>query len=568
MIASRRELVLTALVFALLAVAVSWPLPEVIGREIPVSGTPLDAMHLLYALTWSTQTLGDNPIHLFHATFFYPYSQPMAFLDHMVGLAALVAPVNWASGSMFWGYNIAWLLTFLLSGLGAYLLTRLFTRSHAAGLLAGVLYMLFPFRFHNAGQINVLAMMWIPFALLTLHLWIETRARRQLFLFLAFSLLQFLTTAYAGVFLFVAVLIYVAVLTAVDRRPTWELFSRQRWVILTVLLLGTLASLPFVTPYLKAGRADIGLHRSLGETALYSARPVDFITPFRGSLLAPLAPWARAARHPLFPGVVALSLLLLALAGRIWRGHSRRPEILFYWILTLVAAVLALGPVLGDPARRLPLPFAAAYYVVPGASFIRAPVRFVVLASLGIAVLAGLGLTRIRLPGSRTFLLRYGLVFLAVVELYPGQVKLLDPLPHGIPSVYSWLGSVQGPLAIVELPMPAEEASERIEHARYQLYSLVHKKRLVNGIAAYVPPITRTLRREMQHFPSNGSVSMLRDLGVNYALVHRDQLPPGTVDALARAVRASPGLNVVDMSGPIWILDVVPGGTPNLGASP
>ena len=76
-------------------------------------------------------------LRYFDAPFFYPYEQSLSLIDLTFGLAMLAAPVNWATGNMFLGYNVTWLLTFVLSGLGAYLLTRQLTRSVPAALLAG-----------------------------------------------------------------------------------------------------------------------------------------------------------------------------------------------------------------------------------------------------------------------------------------------------------------------------------------------------------------------------------------------------------------------------------------------
>jgi len=278
-IVSRRELVLVLGLFIALAAVLLWPVPTHMARDIPTSGPPTDAMLLLYALTWSAHALGNDPIGLYQATFFYPYSYSLTFMENVVGLAVLMAPVNWAFGNMCVGFNTAWLLTFVISGLGAFLLVRYITDSTIAGILAGILFAFHPDRYHNAGQINNLAMMWIPFALLSLHLWVETRLRRHLFLFAAFSLMQFLSASSGGVFLLLATLLYVAVLLVVERRSFLELISIQRWVILALGAMTFIALIPFTVPYLRNARAGISPRPTPSMTALYSARPVDFVTP-------------------------------------------------------------------------------------------------------------------------------------------------------------------------------------------------------------------------------------------------------------------------------------------------
>jgi hypothetical protein len=561
-IVSRRDLLLALAVYVLLTVVFTWPLALHLRHEVPMTRPAADAVQSLYAVTWGAQALGNDPLHLFQATFFYPYSASLSFLDHMFGLAVLAAPLNWATGNMFVGFNVVWLLTFVLSGLGAFLLARYLTDSTPAALLAGVLFAFHPFRYHSAGQINVLAVMWIPFALLSLHLWVETRLRREFFLFLAFSLAQFLSSAYSGVFLFIAAVLYLVVLLITDRASILDLLAEQRWVILTAAAIGLIVVAPFATPYLHNLGGEIGFRRWLGVAPLFSATFHDLLTPAAGSLLHGLTPWREAARHPLFPGVVALALALFWAAHRGWRRHPHRPEMIFYTSLTVIALVLALGPTLGGPGHRVPMPFALVHYVIPGAAFIRAPVRFITLASLGLAILAAGGLSLLLGPAGRRRVLGFAAVGVAAVELFAAPVQLLNPLPQGIPAVYRWLGSVDGQLAVLELPMPATDSDKDVYFSRYQLYSLVHKKRLANGVAAFTPPITRKLRTEMQHFPNSNSVAMLRELGISYVLIHTDHYPPAQVDRLRRGILDNPGLVMGKPDGPIWVIDVVPPGAP------
>ena len=541
-------------VFLLLAGFFTWPLAAHFGDQVVTSGVDLDPLHMLYALTWGVHALAQNPMGYFHATFFYPYQASLAFLDHVFGLAVLAAPAIWATGNMLVGYNLVWL--------GAYLLTRFLTDSVPASFLAGILFAFYPFRYHSGGLINVLAVMWIPFALLSLHLWVETRLRRQLFLFVAFSVAQFLSSTYTAVFLPPAVILYLLVLLLTERKATVELVTRQRWVILAAVGLGIAVVAGFGTPYFHYARAGIGFHRTLPETAPFSAVPWDFLTPAPGSLLRPLAPWAGQGRHPLFFGVVGTLLALYWVLRRGWRGQRHRPELIFYAWLAVAAGLLAFGSGIGAPGHRLPMPFGVAYYVIPGFSFFRDPVRFVVLASLATAVLAGAGLARLAAvhPGFRRRGGAVLLVVLAAVELYAAPVHLLRPLPRHVPSAYAWLGSVGGDPVIVEVPMPADESRERPEHARYQLYSLFHGKRIANGVASFVPPVTRELRRRMQRFPSDDSVAFLRELGVTYVFVHPDLYPPDRREALHEAVLAQPGLDMAEDGGEVWVVEVKPPG--------
>jgi hypothetical protein len=562
----RTQGLLAGAFFLLLSLAFSWPLPLHLGSRIAAHPPLTDPAHLLYAVTTGARNLARDPFHYFDATFFYPYRSTLSFLDQTAGVTVLAAPFDWLTGNMFLGYNAAWILTFVLSGTGAFLLARHVTGSALGGLLAGVLFAFHPFRYHNAGIISVLAMMWIPFIFLFLHRWVETGGRRHLVAAAFFAVLQFLCTAYTGVFLILSVLLYVLVLVALDRRRFLERVKAQRWTLVAAMVVGGAVLVPFVLPYFHNLRAHLGMRRGLGDAALYAARLPDFLTPAPGSLLRGLAPWGAAARHPLFPGVVALGLGLFWALTRGWRGHPRRTELIFYALLLILGLVLSLGPAYPVGDHWIPLPFALIHYAVPGASFVRSPVRFVILASLALSVLAAAGLARLlgspgrRRPGRR--LTGWALIGAAAVELFAAPLPLFDPFGGEIPGVYRWLAAEKTVAAVIELPMPVEEKEEKLVNVRYQLYSLLHGKRLANGVGGYVPPITRRLRTEMQSFPDAASVAELDSLGIGTVIVHSDRYPPAGATRLRRAIEADPRLSLREWDGGIWVVTLDPKGAP------
>jgi hypothetical protein len=302
------------------------------------------------------------------------------------------------------------------------------------------------------------------------------------------------------------------------------------------------------------------MNRSLGDAVLYSALPQDYVTPGEGSLLYGLDPFRDAARQPLFPGIAAVGLFGFWFLGRGWRGRRFRSELIFYAVLLFVSAVLALGPVL-DAGMRIPLPFILLYFIFPGASLVRAPARFAVLAVLGLAVLAGAGWSRLGRRVPRPFAGGAGalMVIAAAAELYMGPMVLLSPLGNdGVPPVYDFLRETPRSVVLLELPMPADEFGERPQHVLYQLYSLYHGKRLVNGVGAMVPPVTREIRTLAQHFPDDASVEAIQNLGVGFVLVHSRSYPPARLNDLREAIRRREDLTWVEERDGIWVVRVVP----------
>jgi len=204
------------------------------------------------------------------------------------------------------------------------------------------------------------------------------------------------------------------------------------------------------------------------------------------------------------------------------------------------------------------MPFAVAYYALPGAAFIRSPVRFVILASIGLVVVAGAGMARWFGVGSLKRPNWVGGLICAVacLELVAIPITMVNPLPTGVPRAYDRLHETEAPVVIADLPMPLDERSETLDHARYQLYSLSHGKRLVNGVAAFVPPITRTLRRQVQGFPDEDSVIALREVGVSLVFVHTLLYPGDSMATLRERVLAHPELDLVEEAGTILVVEI------------
>lgn len=550
------EFLLATLFFAALTVALTWPAATEWRRLIPVSPPSLDALHEYYAIGWGAHALVASPRDFFNAPYFYPYLATMAFMEHLFGLTLLALPIKLLTGSLTAAYNAVWLMTFVLSALGAYQLTRALTGSAAGALLAGVAYAFHPFRYHNAGQLNVLAMMWIPWGLYCLQLWLERGERRHLAGLALLGWLQFVSSAYAGIFLAysAALLLALAPRSTTGRHAglsVWRRLWAERGYLLALLLVVGALTAPFAWPYVQLSHMEGGLKRILKDTVLFSAAPLDFVTAAPGSL------WRAAggrAHHALFPGAVTL---LLALAGILRSGRRER---FGYGALALGGALMALGPRLLGVAPRIPLPFLLAWYVVPGVSFIRAPVRFVTLSSLGLAVLAGFGVAAlVGRRGGAWRALAFAPALLAAVELCAAPVQRFDPLGGGVPRVYARIQALPPNAVLAELPMARDEYSETDADARYQLYGLTHGRRLVNGVAAYLPPKTRALRLGVQTFPDDASLAALRVLGVTHVLVHTDLLAPAAKAPLRAAVDAQRGLRLVDEVDGVWLIELAPG---------
>ena len=512
-----------------------------------------DALLNVWITAWDAHQLLTDPAHLFDANIFHPYQSTLAYSELLLGNALLALPVTAASGNPVLGYNVALLLSFILSGLGTYLLVLKLTGRPGAGLVAGLVFAFSAYQMSNLAQAQLLAVQWLPFALLALHLLLRHPRPRYAAIFVLFFWLQTVTSFYYGIML----ALVVAGFWILDlgfwiygRRQelTWRLVVRQSSLRSLLLVVGCLLILllPFVVPYFQVQR-ELGFERTLADSEPFSASLRQFALVPPDSVVAgrwlPSDDRPRDGGYPvdaLFPGLVAL---ILAAWGLI-RGPGRTRWL--YAGLLLAAFCLSLGPRLylapGQPAGLdLPLPYAWLYAVVPGFKGLRAPVRFDALVMLALAVLSGYGVAAL-LPrpagmhassaGWPAFLARSGrkpagivalLAGLVIIEslIWPGARAEQVPVGDQVPPVYRWLAE-QPPGPLLELPMAFTEGGPQLD---YQYLSIYHWRPTPDGYSGFAPPKHGQVVYEMERFPAERSVSLLQALGVWYVVVHTDRYP-------------------------------------------
>jgi hypothetical protein len=234
---------------------------------------------------------------------FFPSSDVLAFSEHLLGVSVIAAPLAWATGDPIVAANLTALLTFPLCALAAFLLARHLTGSDAGAFVAGLVYGFGPYRMSQLSHLQMLAIQWVPLAMLALHLYRETARRRWLVLLGVAWLLQALSNGYALFILSVFVGLWLL----------WFVVPQRRWRLLVhvalTLVIATIPLVPILWKYLEV-HARNGFSRAAGEVAIYSADAAGFLcAPFEVSLWGWLQYGCRAEGQ-LFPGLVTAVLSL------------------------------------------------------------------------------------------------------------------------------------------------------------------------------------------------------------------------------------------------------------------
>jgi hypothetical protein len=472
--------------FCALAVFWTWPVAASLTSRLPHDiGDPLLVVWILW---WNAQATPFTDAW-WNAPMMWPMTGAMTLSEHLVGLSVVSTPLQWAGASPVTAYNVCFLLTFALSGFFAFLLARRLTGSTIAGLCAGIAFGFSPYRASQLAHIQVLSAQWMPLALLGLHAYLSTGAKRWLGVFAAAWLLQALSNNYF--LLFFPVLIAAWLAWFVD----WRRAPRRGLAIMATWVAASLPLLPILLKYREVHDA-LGLTRKVAEIREYSAVPASFLHA------APLMRfWREGPAHTyeqyLFVGV---TVVLVALAGLVLLlvRQTREPltagraPIVFYAVATLLMWALALGP--GGSGQDPAAPYRPYTWLLalPGFDGLRVSSRFAMLGTLCLAMTASLAVAQLsKLPvflhgglgrggsrsGSRWRVLA-GLVVIAGLFV-DGMTR---PVPVVTPPGRMILPASQQ-ATVIELPVDSTDVSVQ---AMYR--SIFHGHPLVNGYSGYFPP--------------------------------------------------------------------------------
>lgn len=300
-------------------------------------------------------------------------------------------------------------------------------------------------------------------------------------------------------------------------------------IVLAALITAMLV-VPVALPYFQVQKT-LGAGWTLEDNEQFSASLQAYAyapegTLFWDAITRPLAYSYGACCPPdsLFPGVTLVALGVFAL----WQARGGRRWL--WLLLAVVAFVLSLGPSLTIYANQptaITLPYKWLYENVFGFNAIRAPVRWAVLVTLALSLLAAVGVARLKWRWA--WVMALGLV-IAEFAVFPLRVV---PLPVAPPSL-AWLAE-QPPTRILELPLAADQPTSEVDGPDWQkprllweqsrllemqYFSTFHWHTTLDGYSGYVPARHGDFARELESFPSERSVLLLQKLGVQYVVLH------------------------------------------------
>ena len=497
------------------------------GTAFPGAGN--DSSNLFWSIAWGIKHITGGFSGYWSPPFYHPYDFALGFSDTALLSSLIALPSYFLTGSLVVGYNVCFLLTFILTGWGMYGLVHELTQDRWASMVCGVAFMFCHFRIGHLDHLHVLTMQGLPFFLMFFHRHWRLHKKMDLALaglVLGLQMLGSPVIATFGLYLFLAIS-----LAAILTDPVMRLRSN------ILRFAGIQVSLGLVFVWNCWPHVVVGMFRKLtaswawGDVYAGSANVFHYAVVSRLSIFASEwmeRYWGNVHELVLFPGLVAVVF------GGAWLMMNRKSlgsiatEKKFYVAMAAVGCLLTFGPF-----------YWVLWKFVPPFHGLRVPIRLGLFFQMGIVVVAGFGMAQLLLRiKNKTF--RHGLGALLVAFAYFETSLTSVPMvsiPGTSPLYQSAMSRTQGK-GMIELPFPKDADSYQTQ-SPYVFNAVTHWRPMVNGYSSFNPIYYRWLWASLENSPIP-PLDYLAVLKVDQVFCHLPQLSQSDTDAIERLLQAHP----------------------------
>ena len=538
-----------AVVAAFVGLTVVRTFPLVLNLRASLPADLGDPLLNAWILAWDADRLRGGLRGLWDAPIFFPYPKTLGYSEHLLGIAVFTAPLQWLTENPLLVYNLAFLASYALAGVGMYLLVRSLTGRRDAAFVAGAAFAFGPFRDGQIAHLQMLMSGWMPIALWALHRYFASGRRWALGAFVVTFLIQGLSNGYFLYFFSVPVALVLGHGLWKTCLPRGRVLAEL--AVVGLLMLAVLAPVGLMYHGLSREQPFARSRGSIvnGSADLFSyTQTTDRVWMWRG--VFPVPP--RRIRGALFPGATMLLMASVGLASG-WRRRDspggaptsfrrRFPGLVpLYGAIFIVAFALSLGPeprVWGQPLG-IHGPYEWFLRLVPGLDGLRVPSRMSVVVFVALAALSGFGVASLGARLSRSGrTAACGILVTAILVEGHAPLRCLEfSLGPNDVRVYDWLRAAPSG-GVLELPIRTSNQ----QTLRYQFATLRHQHPIVNGYSGHRSSLSALFAESNSIFADSNlghTTQGLRDLGVRYIVVHTDLFPdPSFANSIVRTLRA------------------------------
>jgi hypothetical protein len=421
------SVLIVSLLFLAIAIGFNFDLIRHFSSSIPGRADYTDGPFFMWNIWWVKKAILAHISPYFTSIVFYPQNVNLSFhtLTVFFGIISFI-PEYFLSLVKI--YNLIYILSFIMSGLGTYLVINYLTKNKLASFLGGVIFAFTPYIFGHiyAGHLNLVNIWTLPFFVYFLYLFYENNSWKNL-AFLTFVVVaQTYIDFHYLLFMFMATIIFVIWRLIFD--PSKIITKKNLVSAIIIVAVWFIVSFPLLSATYKTYKNTNQTGATYEYTDLYNyLRPSPFHPIFgkiQSDFIDKMGFLGSKRENTVFLGYTALALAILTLI------FVKNKEKWLWVIVFLVFFILSLGPKLqinGLAYNALPykllekLPLFSSGLVAS---------RFVVMAILSLSVLSGYFVAYMseNIKNKKIFYaLYFVLVVLILFEFYPGRIEL-DPL--------------------------------------------------------------------------------------------------------------------------------------------
>jgi hypothetical protein len=522
------------LIFFSASIYLTYPLIFHMGDMVTGLG---DELFIAMTQNWVIHVITSGNISsLFETNIYFPYHNTLAYSETFISSSILALPIRQILGEPIATVNFTIVSSLILLGFSIYLLCFYLTKDFFASLLSGMLVVFSPAVLDKVVHIQMLAIQWVPLAILFFFKFIRSKKSRYLSISLFFFLLQTYNCFMAGYFILFSYIIIFIFSRIYEKKDLKKLIKKKN---IFLFLLAFIFIIPIIMPYFSVSK-EFHYVRDVRDAIHFALQPEDFLYPSDktrlNSLLASL-PFNQHSQNGEFkPGYLGFVFTFLVVFVLVYVLKKFRKKNLYIHSFTLIAflgLILSLGPVLHLGRQTIhhpfpiPLPYLLFYYVIPGFQGFRNSARWEMLFILAIAIVIALVLHKIlkKYSSRKRITIYLLLILLTIVEFNFPMHFQKAPQVKEFPPVYSWLSTTPKDKSIIELPIynwnmwPGTENELLREY-----YGTLHFRKMVNGYSGFSPPPWQEMVYETDaSFPSQKTLEKLKMMRINYIIVHKSE---------------------------------------------
>jgi hypothetical protein len=505
----KHDLLIAILAYSVLVVI--YFLPILTSISFSLLGPPEDNMKYLWNMWWGYKSLIDKSGSLTYSNYiFYPEGSSLLYNDYSwynlfvsLGLSSVLNPIA--------AYNLVILHTFIVSGIGAFLLTKYLTQNSLAAIVAGFIYGFNPSHFgHSLHHINTSSIQFIPFFVLFFLKSMRHGSLSDLMMASIFFLLNALCDWNYLIFecYFMG---FAYVYGAVKRQKIIRMDILSKIALMVTGPVVILSPWLFKMMVLGLKTNDVNLY---GHNR-YVADIIGLVVPHFYHPLgrAPIVDGVNATftgNH--WESAVYLGLVNIITIIILFKKIVRQAAVYFCGLFLFL--ILSMGSFVHLLGQSMPviLPYSVLANI-PFVSNARAPSRYIVFVYLFLAIIMGHALKYLHESYKNQTFKKYGLVVISLLIMGDYYSVSSETTKVYVPRCYGVIAEQQNGGGMLDLPGGWEE------NARYMMYQTYHEIPIVQG--AIPRKIGRSLIDELELGNLETQMQQLAENGIKHIVIHK-----------------------------------------------